>query len=264
MSGREGERRETAQAGARLRPAKEIADAALKVIADQGAGAVHLPRHRQGGRLTDGALFRHFATNRTSEWRGIDRVEEILLRKHRSGRETRSTSSAPFFQHRVATIQANPGVARLVLSEDLARAAPAGAVKRVTAFRQRSPASCGSASPRPIASACSPAASRWPRRTSWSTAPSWRSPTRRGWRRPASRWPAWRRGLAAAGAVPPARHEVAPGRRPLGGPEATRSRPGWGPARPRPAPRRLRGAASRVIRWTTTTIHRRHATERGR
>jgi AcrR family transcriptional regulator len=117
---------------------REIADAALKVIADQGLGRfTSLAIAREVG-LTDGALFRHFATKQEMVVAAIDRVEEILFGEEPPRHGDPVARLGAFFLRRIATIQANPGVARLVLSEDLARAAPAPAVKRVTAFRERS------------------------------------------------------------------------------------------------------------------------------
>lgn len=117
---------------------REIADAALKVIAEQGLGRfTSLAIAREVG-LTDGALFRHFATKQDIVVAAIDRVEEILFQEAPDGHGDAVDRLGAFFLHRIAAISANPGVARLVLSEDLARAAPPSAVKRVNAFRERS------------------------------------------------------------------------------------------------------------------------------
>jgi len=117
---------------------REIADAALKVIADQGLGRfTSLAIAREVG-VSDGALFRHFATKEEIVVAAIDRVEEILFGEAPPSHGDPVDRLGAFFHRRIATIGANPGVARLVLSEDLARAAPARAVRRVTAFRDRS------------------------------------------------------------------------------------------------------------------------------
>ena len=117
---------------------REIADAALRVIAGEGLGRfTSLAIAREVG-LTDGALFRHFATKQEIVLAAIDRIEEILFGEPPPRHGDPLERLGAFFLHRVATIQANPGVARLVLSEDLAHAAPAAAVKRVDAFRERS------------------------------------------------------------------------------------------------------------------------------
>jgi AcrR family transcriptional regulator len=117
---------------------REIADAALKVIAEKGLGRfTSLAIAREVG-VTDGALFRHFATKQAIVVAAIDRVEEILFGEALPAGGDPVDRLGVFFLRRIAIIRRNPGVARLVLSEDLARAAPPAAVRRVTAFRERS------------------------------------------------------------------------------------------------------------------------------
>lgn len=119
---------------------REIADAALKIIAEQGLGRfTALAIARETG-LSDGALFRHFATKEDIVLAAIDRVEEILFEDFPPAAEDPLERLGRFFLRRVTVITQNPGVARLVVSEDLARAAPPAGVKRVAAFRQRSSA----------------------------------------------------------------------------------------------------------------------------
>ncbi len=117
---------------------REIADAALKIIAEQGLGRfTALAIARETG-LSDGALFRHFASKEDIVLAAIDRVEEILFEGFPPAEPDPVARLGAFFRRRVAVIAENPGVARLVVSEDLARAAPPAGVKRVAAFRQRS------------------------------------------------------------------------------------------------------------------------------
>lgn len=117
---------------------REIADAALRIIAGQGMGRfTALAVAREAG-LSDGALFRHFASMEEIVLAAIDRVEEILFEDFPPAAADPVERLGAFFLRRVAVIASNPGVARLVVSEDLARAAPPAGVKRVAAFRQRS------------------------------------------------------------------------------------------------------------------------------
>lgn len=117
---------------------REIADAALKIIAEQGLGRfTALAIARETG-LSDGALFRHFASKEEIVLAAIDRVEEILFEDFPPAAADPVERLGQFFLRRVAAIAAHPGVARLVVSEDLARAAPPAGVRRVAAFRQRS------------------------------------------------------------------------------------------------------------------------------
>lgn len=120
---------------------RQIAEAALAVIAEDGlARFTSMAIARKVG-VTDGALFRHFADKDAIVLAAIDRVEEILF-------EPASPSGADpedpiqrlgaFFERRVAVIRENPGVARLVTSDQLAQAAPPEGVARVRALRRRS------------------------------------------------------------------------------------------------------------------------------
>ena len=117
---------------------REIVDAALRVIAGQGLRRFTAVAIADEIGITDGALFRHFASKEDIVLAAIDRVEQILFEGFPpAGRDPLERLGA-FFLKRVATIAANPGVGRLVLSDDLAYAAPPPGVKRVASFRMRS------------------------------------------------------------------------------------------------------------------------------
>ncbi len=117
---------------------REIADAALKIIAEQGLGRFTAMAIARETGLSDGALFRHFASKEDIVLAAIDRVEEILFEAFPPAEDDPVERLGAFFLRRVAVITENPGVARLVVSEDLARAAPPAGVERVAAFRRRS------------------------------------------------------------------------------------------------------------------------------
>jgi AcrR family transcriptional regulator len=124
-------------AGSRRR---EIADAALKVIAEQGlARFTSLAIAREVG-VSDAALFRHFPTKEAIVLAVVDRVEEILFAGFPPAEADPIERLGAFFQRRIAVIRDNPGVARLVGSEQLAQAAPPEGVNRVAGFRRRSQA----------------------------------------------------------------------------------------------------------------------------
>jgi AcrR family transcriptional regulator len=117
---------------------REIADAALEVIAAQGlARFTSLAIARRVG-VSDGALFRHFASKGDIVLAAIDRVEEILFAPVAAGGGEPLARLRAFFERRVAVIRQNPGVARLVTSDELAQAAPPEGVARVAALRRRS------------------------------------------------------------------------------------------------------------------------------
>jgi AcrR family transcriptional regulator len=122
-------------AGSRRR---EIADAALKVISEQGlARFTSLAIAREVG-VSDAALFRHFATKEAIVLAVVDRVEEILFSGFPPTGKDPIERLGAFFRRRIEVIRENPGVARLVNSEQLAQAAPPEGVARVVEFRRRS------------------------------------------------------------------------------------------------------------------------------
>ncbi len=117
---------------------REIADAALRVIAGQGLGRfTALAIAREIG-VTDAALFRHFETMDAIVLAIIDRVEEVLFAGFPPPGLDPIERLGNFFRQRVAVIHENPGVATLVTSDSLAQAAPAVAVARVLELRRRS------------------------------------------------------------------------------------------------------------------------------
>jgi len=117
---------------------REIVDAALKVIAEQGlARFTSLAIAREVG-VSDAALFRHFATKEAIVLAVIDRVEEVLFAGFPPAVADPIERLGAFFRGRIGVIRENPGVARLVGSEQLAQAAPPAGVARVAEFRRRS------------------------------------------------------------------------------------------------------------------------------
>ncbi len=117
---------------------REIADAALKVIAERGlARFTSLAIAREVG-VSDAALFRHFASKQAIVLAVIDRVEEILFAGFPPADPDPIDRLGAFFTRRIAVIREHPGVARLLGSEQLSQAAPPRGVARVAEFRLRS------------------------------------------------------------------------------------------------------------------------------
>jgi AcrR family transcriptional regulator len=117
---------------------REIADAALRVIAEQGLGRfTALAIAREVG-VSDAALFRHFQTKDEIVLAAIDRLEEILFAGFPPAGRDALERLGNFFRQRVAVIADHPGVARLVVSDALGQAAPPAGVARVAEFRRRS------------------------------------------------------------------------------------------------------------------------------
>ena len=117
---------------------REIADAALRIVAGQGlARFTALAIAREVG-VSDAALFRHFPTMDAIVLAVVDRVEEILFEGFPPSDPDPLARLGRFFERRVAVIRENPGVARIVGSELLAQVAPPEGVARVAALRRRS------------------------------------------------------------------------------------------------------------------------------
>jgi AcrR family transcriptional regulator len=117
---------------------REIADAALRVIAEQGLGRFTALAIAGEVGVSDAALFRHFQTKEEIVLAAIDRLEEILFVGFPPAGRDPLERLGSFFRQRVAVIAEHPGVARLVASDVLSQAAPAAGVARVTEFRRRS------------------------------------------------------------------------------------------------------------------------------
>jgi len=117
---------------------REIADAALRVVAAQGLGRfTSLAIAREVG-LSDAALFRHFPSKEAIVDAAIDRVGEVLFEDLPPEEADPIDRLGAFFRRRVEVIRSNPGISRLVATDELARAGSAEAAARVAGFRQRS------------------------------------------------------------------------------------------------------------------------------
>lgn len=117
---------------------REIADAALRLVAEHGLGKFTSLAIAHEVGLTDAALFRHFPSKDAIVDAAIDRIEEILFEGFPPEAEDPLERLGAFFRRRVEVIRAHPGVSRLVATDELARAGSPEAVERVAAFRRRS------------------------------------------------------------------------------------------------------------------------------
>ena len=116
----------------------EIADAALRVIAREGLGRfTSLAIAREVG-LTDGALFRHFASKDAIVDAAIDRVEELLFAGFPPRAADPVARLGEFFRQRVSVLLEHPGISSLVATDELAKAGSAQGARRVLEFRRRS------------------------------------------------------------------------------------------------------------------------------
>lgn len=117
---------------------REIADAALRVIAEHGLGRFTALAVAEQVGLTDAALFRHFASMDAIVLGAIDRVEDLLFEGFPPDGADPLERLGAFFRRRVTVIRGNPGIARLFASEELSHAASPEGVRRLLEFRTRS------------------------------------------------------------------------------------------------------------------------------
>jgi AcrR family transcriptional regulator len=117
---------------------REIADAALRVIAADGLGRfTALAIAREVG-LTDAALFRHFPSKDAIVDAAIDRVEELLFEGFPPQAPDPIERLGAFFRRRVEVIRGQPGISTLVATGELAKAGSPAGLRRVEEFRRRS------------------------------------------------------------------------------------------------------------------------------
>lgn len=117
---------------------REIADAALRVLAEHGPGRFTALAVAEAVGLTDAALFRHFTGMDAIVLAAIERLEQALLEGFPPGEPEPLARLGAFFRRRVAVIRARPGIARLIASDELARVAPPEGVRRLAELRARS------------------------------------------------------------------------------------------------------------------------------
>lgn len=117
---------------------REIADAALRLVAAQGLSRFTAAAIAREVGVTDAALFRHYPTMDALVLGVLDRAEEILFDGFPPADPDPIARLGTFFERRVAVIRENPGIARVLGSELLAQVAPPEGVARVAAFRRRS------------------------------------------------------------------------------------------------------------------------------
>jgi AcrR family transcriptional regulator len=117
---------------------REIADAALRVIAAGGLRRFTAVALAREVRLSDAALFRHFPSKEAIVDAAVDRVEELLFAGFPPQAADPVDRLGAFFAQRVAVLSANPGISALLMSEELAKAGTARTVARVATLRRRS------------------------------------------------------------------------------------------------------------------------------
>lgn len=117
---------------------RQIADAALKVIAEQGLGRFTTQAIAAEVGVTDGTLFRHFASKEAIVLAAMDRVEERLFEGFPPEDADPLVRLERFFRFRAALVGANPVIARLAFSEELPHAAGEAGARQAREWKDRS------------------------------------------------------------------------------------------------------------------------------
>jgi AcrR family transcriptional regulator len=117
---------------------RQIADAALKIIAERGLGRFTTQAIAAEIGVTDGTLFRHFASKEDIVLAALDRVEERLFEGFPPDDPDPLVRLERFFRFRASLVGANPVIARLAFSEELPHAAGPRGAQQVESWKQRS------------------------------------------------------------------------------------------------------------------------------
>jgi AcrR family transcriptional regulator len=117
---------------------RQIADAALKIIAERGLGRFTTQAIAAEIGVTDGTLFRHFASKEDIVLAALDRVEERLFEGFPPEDADPLVRLELFFRFRASLVGANPVIARLAFSEELPHAAGPRGAQQVESWKQRS------------------------------------------------------------------------------------------------------------------------------
>lgn len=117
---------------------RQIADAALKVIAERGLGRFTTQAIAAEIGVSDGMIFRHFASKEDIVLAALDRVEERLFEGFPPEDADPLVRLELFFRFRASLVGANPVIARLAFSEELPHAAGPRGAQQVESWKQRS------------------------------------------------------------------------------------------------------------------------------
>jgi AcrR family transcriptional regulator len=115
----------------------EIADAAMRVIAAQGARHFTARALAQEVGITDGAVFRHFATMEAIVAAGVERMETVLFSEPPPTQADPIERLGAFFRARVAALAAHPHLARLLFSDHLGQLGGPEQARRIDEFKAR-------------------------------------------------------------------------------------------------------------------------------
>lgn len=117
---------------------RQIAEAALQIIAQEGLGGFTTASVARSVGIAEGTIFRHFGSKQEVVLAAIDRIEELTFAEAPQFTEDPLDDLKQFFLHRMQLMSANPGVARLFFSEELAQAGGQEGAERVREMQRRS------------------------------------------------------------------------------------------------------------------------------
>lgn len=117
---------------------KQIADAALEIIAHHGLNGFTTLALAQHVGIAEGTIFRHFRSKREVVLAAIGRIEEAMFSEQPGPSGDPLEDLGRFFRRRMRIMGASPGMARLFFSEELARAAGQEGEQQVQQMQRRS------------------------------------------------------------------------------------------------------------------------------
>jgi AcrR family transcriptional regulator len=116
----------------------QIAQAALKVLAEQGLGRFTTQAIAAELGVTDGSLFRHFPTKADVVLAALDELEARMFEGFPPVDPDPVLRLERFFRHRAGLLLAEPLIARLAFSEELPHAAGEAGARQVASWKARS------------------------------------------------------------------------------------------------------------------------------
>jgi AcrR family transcriptional regulator len=115
-----------------------VTEAALQIIADQGLRRFTTSALAKATGISEGAMFRHFASKAEIVTAAVAHIEEVLFARFPPEDPDPIARLGRFFLDRVEIVRANPAVGAVMGSEQLLHASEAGDVERLRSFRARS------------------------------------------------------------------------------------------------------------------------------
>ncbi len=115
----------------------EIANAAIKVIGDQGLRVFTMARLAEEVGIKDGSIFRHFKDKQEILNAVIERIEEILAATAPSELADPLERLEAFLTTRMRAVASQPGLLSIVFSDQLAHAMGEEGRRRVAELRNR-------------------------------------------------------------------------------------------------------------------------------